>query len=272
MDPTAATSSDSGVSYFRGADVVLCVRSPLARVKLCRLKFGRDGSIYVSFPYLREKRGILSVLRDALGSTGRRTYDLRSAGVVVPVDVKFSHHASGVAGFSLTGLDKRLPRRAGFPLATGTGPVFQLHAHLLSGFTWLEERKTKKRDLVLGFDFTNRHPFAVRIEAHWWQKSVVAANTFGGGGEATSRGPGPRVEAFDKKTGRPRYFLFLGQPADHPLQDHVLAVTIEPIPVPSGTSTPGMVFIGGFERQEDGDTTALAFMYPYTGADVPEPA
>jgi hypothetical protein len=272
MDPNAATTSDSGVSYFRAADVVLCARSPLARVKLCRIKFGKDRSIYISFPYLREKRGILSTIRDTPGATGPRTYDFRGGGVVVSVDVKFSHHTSGMTGFSLTGLMMRLPRAAGFPLEAGTGPIFQLHAHQLSGFTWLEEGKTKARDLVLGFDFTNAHPFAVRVESHWWKKSVVAANTFGSTGDGPSRGPGPRVEAFNRHTGLPRYFLFLGQPLDSPLQEHILAVTIEAVPVPTGAETPGMVFLGGFGREESGGTTALAFMYPFTGVDDHEPA
>ena len=47
---------------------------------------------------------------------------------------------------------------------------------------------------------------------------------------------------------------------------------IEVVPVPTGADTPGMVFLGGFGREESGDTTALAFMYTFTGVDDREPA
>jgi hypothetical protein len=247
---------------------VLFVSSPFARVKLCRLKFGKDGSLYVSFPYLREKRGLLSVLADPdPPTTGPVTYNLSQNGVVVPVDVKFSQHTSGQVGFSLTGLSQRLPRAQGFALADGAGPVFQLHVHFLSGFVWLDE--VKSRDICVGFDFPDRHPFGLRIEAHWWLKSTVAANTQGDGAERNLIPPGPRVQALDRRTGAPRYFLFIGQPKDCPLRDHILAVAIEPVPAPTGVDTAGMIFLGGFTTDvSSGRSSALAFLYPYTGGET----
>lgn len=101
MDPREAVVTDGRLSYFAARNTVLIVQTPLGTVKICRLAFGRDGSIYVSFPYCREKAGILNAINRS--TVGLETIDLGEGGVRVSTDVKFSHHASGVVQFSKTG-------------------------------------------------------------------------------------------------------------------------------------------------------------------------
>lgn len=268
MTPEEATVCDNGVRYFAARNIVLGVRSPLARVKLLRIAFGTDGSIYVSFPYMKEKRGLVSRLTNPSSSTRGFTYSLTEQGVSVPVDLKFAHHASGRVHFSRDGFKARLPRGDSFALASGAGEIFQLHIQWLHGFAWLDEPKSK--DLYVGFTFSQQHPFALRVVAEWVPKAIVSANAVGASGDP----PGPRVEAIHKATGKPRYLIFLGQPAGSPLAEHVLALNVEPVPIPEGADTPGMIFLA---RPPGGE---LAFIYPYTGpdcdnlgiSDIPSPA
>ncbi len=62
---------------------------------------------------------------------------------------------------------------------------------------------------------------------------------------------------------------FLGQPANRPLQDHVLVLTGGEVGIPDGLNAPGMVFLGGWDihEQNKGEThkpleDCLAFLYP----------
>lgn len=239
-------------------EVVVFATTPFMRVKLCRITFGSDGSVYVSFPYSSAKRGLLSRTVDPPEQSGPVTYDLTKEGVAVPVDVKFSHHASGIVGFSRTGLKSRLPRQQSFPLKSGEGVMFQLHVQWLGGFTWADSKGSKTP--TVGFEFRDTHPFGLKVEGQWMRKTVVAQNTFG----LSSEPPGPRVQAVHRATGIPKYFIFLGQPVSLPLKDHVLAISVEPVAIPTGAESSGMIFVGGFGRDpETLRASALSFMYPY---------
>jgi hypothetical protein len=251
---------DQGVAYFAVRETVVFATTPFMDVKLCRISFGADGSVYVSFPYSSAKRGLLSRAVDPPKTSSPVTYDLSQEGVVVPVDVKFSHHASGAVGFSRTGLKSRLPRQQSFPLESGEGVIFQLHVQWLGGFTWTNAKKS--RTPRLGFEFRDEHPFGLRVEGQWLRKAVVARNTFG----TTSEPPGPRVQAVRRATGVSKYFIFIGQPAPLPFNDHVLAMSVEPVPLPTGADSTGMIFVGGFGHDpETLRPSSLCFMYPYEG-------
>ena len=56
-----AIEQDGRLRLFAAAEAVIVVRTPLAMFKIARISFGkRDGSIYLQFPYLKEKEGILA--------------------------------------------------------------------------------------------------------------------------------------------------------------------------------------------------------------------
>ena len=253
---------DGPLLYFAAKEAVLAVRTPLATWKIARVSFGRDGSVYVQFPYLRRKSGILSELDVDPSITGPVTYDLKAKGVRVSTDVKFSHHTLGLVAFSKTGHVSHAPRRQSFRLDGPIGHVFQLHVNWLSGFKLLDS--PKKGIAYLGFDFPDRHPSSVLIRAEWRRKRDIAGNIFPPGGQS-----GPATQVMKRAGGSPFSVYFLGQPKSYPLQDHLLMIAGGSIPLPSGADRPGMIFLGGWsphEGQPDPSRknmgNCLAFLYP----------
>jgi hypothetical protein len=244
--------------YLVSDSVLLFANTPFGSVKMCRIRFGSDGSIYVPFPYLGSKRGILSALTDDPRKQGPVTYDLAANGVSIDYDVKFSHHTSGDVHFSRTGKADLLPERHSFDLQSGSGIVFMFYVLLLRGFTPLET-KTTKGELRIGLNFERRHPFGVMLTAEWAPKKMLLAKA------ALSRHPvGPSALVTDK-IGNTKRVIFVGQPPELPLQDHLLVLSAAETHVPETTEQPTMVFFGGIDHPDAEKPGALAFVYPYRG-------
>jgi hypothetical protein len=259
-DDTIVT--EGNLSYYRAQSTVVSVQTSMADVKLCRIQFGSDGSIYIPLPYLNAKRGLLSEILDHPSSQAPFTYDLAKNGVTVDYDVKFSHHSSGVVRFSKTGKQDAWPRRRSFPLSSEIGLLFQLQVHLLSGLKWVT--KPERNDLPLTFSFPDTHPVGIKLIAHWRRKSDIRASVHPAGESV-----GPRSEGIHKPTGAVHRWAFLGQPAASPLNDHVLMLAVEPVAAIDGADVPTMVFLGGFNpheitpsRPRYDSVGCLAFMYP----------
>ena len=268
-DDTIVT--EGNVSYYAAASTVVYVKTPLAEVKVCRILFSKDGSILVPFQYLKAKRGVLAHVTQLPPEQGPFTYDLGKEGVVVDYDVKFSHHRSGVAHFSKTGETDLLPRRVSFPL-TEIGHVFQLHVYWMGGLEWVSE--PKKKDLSLGFAFHDEHPIGVRLYAEWRRKDDIGANAIRPGVNV-----GPRSDAIRRSTGEVQRFAFLGQPAGFPYRDHLLMLSVAPVPAATGADVPTMIFFGGFDPHERTPQRAspkssgfLAFLYPSNSNRASPPA
>lgn len=92
--------------------------------KLLLLTFARDGSIFVQWPYFRQRSGILADARFRDGRLGG-TYDLEKIGRSTSHLVKFSHHIDGNAHFSQDGRVKTAIRRKSFRLDGPLGHLFQ---------------------------------------------------------------------------------------------------------------------------------------------------
>jgi hypothetical protein len=251
------------LTYYAARDFMLAARTPFAQVKLCRLRFGTDGSIYVMFPYLDRKIGIVSELdltRETKSEQGF-TYDLGATGIDVDQDVKFSHHTSGQVVFSKTGLQQPLPRRESFPLATGSGAVFHFFAYRLKGFEWF--KKVKREDVVVYLNFPKKHPLGLKIEATWVPIDHIV-------GRSLDR-HGPFGIAVNAQTRTETPIVYIGQPDDCAMREHVLVVTAKEQEVPDGADTPTMIFLGGFDDVTDRPprtSGCLAFLYPSARADA----
>lgn len=250
------------LQYFASKEAVLFVKTSQGEFKLARISWGSDGSIYVQFPYLAGKQGLLSEIDVDPNATGPTTYSLAEAGIYARTDVKFSHHASGVVGFSKTGHDERLPRRTSFRLDGPIGRVFELHVQWPTGFAPLGQ--PKKKPIYLGFNFPSTHPDAVVIAAQWRRKADITRNIDPRGGIS-----GPSTEVIARATGLRSSVYFFGQPSGFPLRDHVLQITSGSVALPRGADRPGMIFLGGWDMHErkDGEASkslgsCLAFLYP----------
>jgi hypothetical protein len=247
--------SHGRLRYLTGEQIVLFAKTAFGARKICRIFFGRDGSVYVPFPYMKDKCGLLSVVRDNPTVTGPVTYDLATNGVVVDYDIKYSHHTSGIVQFSRSGKEVLLPRRRAFPLDGFGGTLFMATVFYLRGLEPLQA-KAQDGELRVGLDFKETHPFGIQIVAEWVRKDVILQRT-----EAGTWPVGPIADAKDR-AGNPKRFMFLGQHPDSPLQDHLLVISAGETPVPPTVDRPTMIFFGGIDRPAAQDPGALAFMFP----------
>ena len=131
--------TDGSLSYVVSSQVLIFAQTPAGPRKICRIVYSADGSIMVPFPYLSQKRGILSTQKDDPQKVGPVTYELAKGGIVVDYDVKYSHHTTGRVHFSKTGRTDRLPGRDCFDLKTGSGLLFMVQVFDLSGLAALRE-------------------------------------------------------------------------------------------------------------------------------------
>lgn len=184
---------DGPLRYHAAADTTVYAVTLKGRYKLFRILFGKDGSIYIPFPYLDTKRGVLSAVDPAIQPNPKKL-DLKRDGVVVTEDVKFSHHTSGIVQFSKSGGQDLLPRRRSFRLDGPIGRIFDLHVYWIDGFKQLALKKNK-RTLLLPFDLRDKERTSLRISGEWRRKRDIVDNLEPGG-----RWLGPRVSAVERKT------------------------------------------------------------------------
>jgi hypothetical protein len=90
----------ANVTAFRSERVIFCVRVGVRCHKVLQIIFAKDGSLFVSCPYFRERTGILAAA--TIPGNGQTTsqIDLRLGGKVASHLVKYSHHPDGRAHFS----------------------------------------------------------------------------------------------------------------------------------------------------------------------------
>ena len=191
--------------YYAARHTTVLAATPLGQFKLFQIAFGKDGSIYLPFPYLETKRGLLSEVDPSI-EPDPKTISLRRNGIDVTTDVKFSHHTSGIVQFSKTGGQDLLPRRQSFRLDGPIGKIFDLHVYWLHGFTQFDPEKAGKT-FLLPFQLPDEHRTSLHVWAEWRRKKDIIDNLEPGG---TWLGPG--VSAITRATGTEVRFLPLGQP------------------------------------------------------------
>ncbi len=251
--------TDGSLSYIVSSQVLIFAQTPAGPRKICRIVYSPDGSIMVPFPYLTQKRGILSVLKDDPKKIGPITYELAKDGVVVDYDVKYSHHTTGRVHFSKTGRSDILPGRTCFDLATGSGVLFFVQVYDLAGLAALD-KKGQPGEFRLGMNFPAHVPRGIEVRASWVKKITVIAQNKG-------RAIGPSGTASNGRT-----TVLMAQPLSSPLQDHLLVLNFGEATVPSGADRPTMVFAGGIDAPTKADPGFLAFLYPYTSTGLPNAA
>jgi hypothetical protein len=248
--------------YFAYSDFVLLAVTPAAAYKIARVTFGKDGSIYVQFPYCAEKQGWIGILPIDPSNDGPTTYKLSEHGSFVATDVKFAHHVSGEAHFSKTGDATIHPtRRVSWPLTGPLGHLFVLQVIEPERFARLENPDKRAKYLAVRMS-----PGATSISWHaeWRRKRDVEQNIQPAGDSA-----GPTTTVRSRRTGEENAVIFLGQPEEYGARDHVLMLTSGSPKVPSGFSGTGMTFLGGWDVHEVANTGdrpevhgCLAFVYP----------
>ncbi len=133
---------------------------------------GKDGSIYITFPYYKHTKGLVSLVKIPKGNRSPGEISLienGSYGKVTSNRVKVSHHLSGQVNFSLTGKIFTIIKKQSFDLSKDSGHLFTVQFQGLEDF---EELKTLKKDyLYRRFILTDKKYDAFKIVGFWYSPS-----------------------------------------------------------------------------------------------------
>jgi hypothetical protein len=225
---------------YQSKQFVFIVQVDSNRYKVLQVLFGPDGSLYVSFPYFDNNQGIVSI--GALSELFPKTnVKLETTGRVTTNKVKFSHHVSGDVQFSQTGKVKTAMKKKSLPLNDVQGHIFTFHAQGLHHF----EADLKTSDITpslgrteLSFRFEGRTPNAIKIVGRWYDSKSFMSRSKG-----SSFGP---IVATQTPDGKRSSMFLIGPPESNPLNDYVLGLTCQEIPLMDHKNDATMLFIGGF--------------------------
>lgn len=129
----------------------------------------RDGSIYITFPYYKHSKGLVSLTRFPIGSRTVKELSLierGSKGKVTSHKVKVSHHISGQTNFSLTGKVFTIIKKKSVELDKFSGHLFTVQFQGLDDFE--EKKKNKKNHYYIYYDIGNREIEAFKIVGFWY--------------------------------------------------------------------------------------------------------
>lgn len=226
------------VKAFRSRQVVVTINADGHRHKIFQILFGKDGSIYVTFPYFFHTNGILARVT-VTGTPGSSSnVDLADTGKVASHLVKYSHHPDGRAHFSQDGKVKTEIKRQSVPLKDQRGHLFTVLVQGLRAFESVgtrKENRTSSKRTTLTFDVTDRFPKAIRIVGYWYWLEDLHAEP-----RPSEIGPMVPVAGLD---GLLREAFFVANPDE---TRHVLVLTCMP-EESLGPNHHVMMFYGGFD-------------------------
>jgi hypothetical protein len=246
------------VKAFQSKQVVVTVNADRHRHKIFQILFGKDGSLYVSFPYFAHANGLLAEVKVTGPPGATSNVDLSNTGKVASHLVKYSHHPDGRAHFSQDGKVKTVIKRQSVPLREQQGHIFTLLIQGLRAFESVplnKENKATPKRTTLTFDVTDRFPKAMRIIGRWyWLEDLEA--------RPRPKELGPIVLTVDPD-GVWRNSFIVANPDD---PKHVLLLTCTPQDVISQNHDL-MMFYGGFDPpavifNPKKPASFLAFSYP----------
>lgn len=248
--------------YFAAKEAMTTVIGPLAHHEAFLVTFSKkDGSIVVIPRLAGQEEGLVSRLRRP-SSPGSSTVSYSERGRVTRHQVKYSHHLSGRAHFSLTGHTTNEVGKTSSRLDADDVRLFQFDAFWFSGLALLDNPKQARP--YLPFAFSSGTPNGITIIGHWVRKAWVTGRLNDPNGVT-----GPSTEVMNRKTGAKSTVFFLGPPPGYPLDDRVLMLEAAAATVPSGIEEGTVIMFGGLEDTanpdpdtEPGFSDHLMLMYP----------
>jgi len=257
----------TAVNCARSKLVVLAVEVGGKRYKAFQVLFGRDGSLFVSFPYFRQHKGILAAATIPANGHASSQVNLAASGKVTSHLVKYSHHPDGRAHFSQHGKIRTQIGRQAIPLDRQCGHIFSV---LIQGIEGLD-RANAAKDLVnspkrtlITFRVTGSlEQEAIKFVGRWYSSSSLRLS------DNLQPDVGPLVTA-QLPNGRQQEGFLIASPYSNTQQ--VLFVTCETMP--RFASEPHLlVFYGGFDHPQvmtntQKDAGFLSFIYPASDFDA----
>jgi hypothetical protein len=249
------------IDAIRCERTVCVIKAGDLRAKAFQIVFGRDGSLFITFPYFAHRVGLLS--SSSIPATGTREsqVNLENGGKVASQDVKYSHHPSGTAVVSKTGKTISIKRQS-VALDKQHGHIFSLVIQGLHALEVADPVKdsgmSPKRAVV---DFQVEPSDAIKFIGRWFDVNKLRFNN-------PTPTIGPTLLMTDPDGAQRNACLFAGP---HVNARDVLAINCEKIPK-LGPEPEMFLFYGGFDPSEimtdpKKEAGFLAFRYPLSEAD-----
>ena len=228
--------------------------------KLFQIAFGSDSSVYVSFPYFRPGAGTFGEVHLGSGTGHGESIRVGRSFLGSTHQIKYSHHPSGQAHFSLSGKVRADVKKSSVPLADVDGHLFTFMVQGIPHFDAVAEKDkgTKKRGVVL-FGSQSLRPKALKFLGLLYPKSALA-------GMVHQPDPGVWMNVV-APDGSSRLGLLLQTPISSPGGPQFLMITSESIPLINAQQEVFYSLLGGFDPpntalERSSATSFLMFIYP----------
>ncbi|MFZ2664147.1 MAG: SEC-C domain-containing protein [Patescibacteria group bacterium] len=229
--------------------------------KLFNIAFNQNrngqASIIVSFPYLKESQGLLSVATFPKNLTRIEQLSLEPGGKVTSHKIKYSHWMDGNVHFSQDGKIYTLKKDPSDSLVNGVGHLFTIHIKDITGFEEKVDAKEFTSKIIdLDVEMIDKDKDTVKFTAWWYKETVIHP----------PRAEFSRIYNFKQEEGVISKGFALQAPDCSPLTESILLLCARQEHL---TEDPGshILFLGGFDKREifkdlSKDFKFLAMMYP----------
>lgn len=249
------------VKAYLAERYVIAVRTTNGARKLFQIVPSKnDGSLYITFPYYRHGGGQMGEVQLDANETYPSGLTVGDGFSVSTHYVKYSHHPSGLAQFSLSGKVKSSVRKASVPLSSASGHIFTFMVQGLDKFDVKkpEEKGKPKRGLVeFGLDCDLSQ--SLKFVGHYYSERELASR-------ATFNADTPWIMAVTPD-GKSLMGLALATSYFHNGERRYLMLTGEKVPQIAESQEVFISFMGGFDPHNvafdhNVPTSFLMFIYP----------
>lgn len=251
------------VAAFSAERYVIAVKAEKYATKIFQILFGKDGSIFITTPYLNNLPGRVGILNVAANTEFPTDIKFGENCPVTSHLVKYSHHPSGRSHFSLTGKVRSDVGKQSTPLHLVNGHLFTLMIQGMRRLSPLKEgEKSNRKRGIVPFSLFDNATDSVKFIGHLYAHSELSRIIHG---DSKS----PWNIALSSK-GERRQGILLATPFKHRNQPHYLQLTMENIPTINEKSEVFLSFLGGFDERSRAfdhsmSTSCLLSLYPQSG-------
>ena len=236
---------------------VIAVPTPSGRFKLFQIVRGRDGSIFVPFPYFKHTSAQLS--EGTLKGGQSYPLNLSVGGPLTMHHVKYTHHMDGESHFSQHGKILTKVRRRANSLQAHGGHLFTIQLQGLPDFQQVTDTDLRKTGRQFVCMRLHSEPASLKLVAHLYKGTELAKRSVLGG----DTGPWIRLVRDQKQYAA--VLLAVGDSSNATAR--ILTLSFEEIPKVFPNQPSGFSFIGGFDAPQTAfdhnqDTSFLVLLSP----------
>jgi hypothetical protein len=257
FDSRVVEPNHMNLSVLKSEKFVIAVEAPSGKFKLFQIVCGRDGSIFVPFPYYKHSSAQLT--ERTLNGGQKYPSDLNVAGPLTMHHVKYTHHMDGEAHFSQHGKILTKIRRRANSLQAYSGHLFTVQLQGLSDFEQVKDGDLHKSGRLLVCGRLPSEPASLKLVAHVYSAAELAQRM------VSRDDSGPWIRTVRDQKEYAAALLAVGDNANPTAR--ILTLSFEDIPTVFLNQPSGFCFLGGFDAPETAfdhtqDTSFLVLLSP----------